>query len=78
MDPFSKRFMAILESEEFNPSVNASSEEYAFHSQELLAIDESSIYEPVPCPKAESSNPSLTFSIEEGAPNKGKPNLIES
>ena len=68
----------FLESEEFNPPVYASSEESTFHSPELSAIEESSIYESVPCPEAEPSNTALTFSIVEGATNKGKRKLIDS
>mgnify|MGYP000132113878 FL=1 len=71
MNPFSESSMAILESEEFNPPVYASSEESTFHSPELSAIEESYIYESVPCPEAEPSNTALTFSIVEGATNKG-------
>ena len=68
----------FLESDEFNPPVYASSEESTFHSPELSAIEESSIYESVPCPEAEPSNTALTFSIVEGATNKGKRKLIDS
>ena len=78
MNPFSESSMAILESEEFNPPVYASSEESTFHSPELSAIEESSIYESVPCPEAEPSNTALTFSIMEGATNRGKRKLIDS
>ena len=78
MNPFSESSMAILESEEFNPPVYASFEESTFHSPKLSAIEESSIYESVPCPEAEPSNTALTFSIVEGATNRGKRKLIDS
>lgn len=78
MNPFSESSMAILESEEFNPPVYAASDESTFHSPEFSAIEESSIYESVPCPEAEPSNTALTFSIVEGATNKGKRKLIDS
>ena len=78
MNPFLESSMAILDSEEFNPPVYASSEESTFHSPKLSAIEESSIYESEPCPKAEPSNTALTFSIVEGATNKGKQKLIDS
>ena len=78
INPFSESSMVILESEEFNPPVYASSDESTFHSPELSAIEESSIYESVPCPEAEPSNTALTFSIVEGATNKGKRKLNDS
>ena len=55
----SESSMAILESEEFNPPVNASSEESTFYPPKLPAIEELSIYE------AEPSNLPLTLSIVE-------------
>ena len=72
---FTKLPMAILDLEEFNPPMVISTK--LFLESAPPAIDESSIYEPEPCPSAEPANQSLTFNIVDGAKEKGKQKLID-
>ena len=72
---FTESSMEILESEEFNTPMFTSTESFP---ESAPAIDESSIYEPEPCPPAEPANQPLTFNVIDGATEKGKRKLIYS